>query len=203
MKRPYPRIFARDFDPHPDDAEAVHKLAEKRKHTKFKLDPKGRVWSVSLQCPSDLDCGIIFKLPHLVEFNTGHLLGRSSVFTHLGFAKLCKHARLRAIMDCYNPLLGDEAAKAVGNSTRLRWVHLGGCGVTDKGVRNICKAKQLIMLSIFASEITEDVAENLAKLTNLRRINIHETKISIDSAIRLQKHLTRCTIDILLPKHAG
>ena len=75
--------------------------------------------------------------------------------------------------------------------------------MSDKGVRNICKAKQLIMLSIFASEITEDVAENLAKLTNLRRLNIRETKISIYSAIRLQKHLARCTIDILLPKHAG
>ena len=203
MKRPYPKLFAKDFKPHPDDDEAVKKLAEKYKHTRFKLNPKGRVWSVSQTRLSDLDCSILLRLPELIELNMGHIFGNTySSFTHVGFAKLSTHPKIKAFLDCYNPMLGDEVAIVVGSSTRFRWVHLGGCGITNNGVRDICKAKQLLMLSIFNSEITDDVVQNLSELINLRHLNIRETKISRNSAMKLQKHLPRCKIDILLPKYA-
>ena len=203
MNRPFPIFFAQDFEPHPDDAEAVKKLSEKYKRVSFKLNPKGRVWSVRANRMSDLDCSIIVGLPELIEVITARIYGRTSTFTHLGFAKLCTHPKLNIFLDCWNLMLGDEAAIAVGNNTRLRWVHLGGCGVTNKGVRAISQANQLLMLSLFHSEITDDAVPFLSELSNLRRLNIRNTKISKNSAMNLQNRLTRCSIDVLLPEFAG
>ena len=203
MKRRHPQLRAGDFTPHPDDAEAVRFLAGKYKWTRFKLNPMGRVWAVTECRISDLDSAVLLRLPELIEFNTGQMFGRPrSSFTRFGFANLCTHAKLTAFLDCFNPMLGNGAAQVIGNSTRLRWVHLGGCGITNDGVIEICKAKQLLVLSLFQNDITEDVLDCLSGLTNLRHLNIRETKISRDAAMDLQKHLTRCKIDVLLPENA-
>ena len=201
--RKFKRIQAKDFEPHPDDAAAVRLLGGKYKHALYKLTPKGKVWAFTIDHVSDPDAPTFLQLPNLIELNVANLLKRDTGFTPNGFQIICSHPNIQAYQDQNNNRLGDEAASIVGHNKRLRWVHFGGCGITDAGVRSICNATQLLKLSIFDNNITDKCVQDLLNLTNLRRLNVRNTKITIPAMLKLQNELPRCTIDALLPKNTG
>ena len=183
-----------DFTPHPDDAASVDALAEIR--TRFRLTPRGRVWSVfTTNAFTDLHVQHLFAMSELIEFNRLQFTNQESQFTDDGFAKMANHPKIQAFMDQNNPMLTDESAKLVGTSRRLRWVNFPNCSITDAGVTAISCSTQLLALSLIANPVTDKCIPDLCKLTNLRRLSVRDTAITEASIATLESNLPRCQIN--------
>jgi hypothetical protein len=183
-----------DFTPHSDDAASVAALAEIR--TRFRLTPRGRVWSVfTTNAFTDSHVRFLLALPELIEFNRLQFTNQESRFTDDGFAQLGNHPKIQAFMDQNNPLLTDESARLVGTSNQLRWVNFPNCSITDAGVTAISNSKQLLALSLIANPITDNCIPDLCKLTNLRRLSVRDTAITDASITTLESNLPRCQVN--------
>lgn len=183
-----------DFSPHPHDAFSVGALAELR--TCFRLNPRGRVWSVfTSNAFGDAHVSHLFGLAELIEFNRAQFVGQESHFTDDGFREMATHPRLQAFMDNNNPNITDESAAAVSESTNLRWVNFPNCAITDAGVKHLSKSNRLLALSLIANNITDACVPDLCRLTNLRRLSLGNTQISEESIALLKSSLDRCRVN--------
>ena len=187
------RLRANDFLPHDEDRIGVETMAELG--SRFAITSRSRVWSVSATHRfSDADTKYLFKLPRLAELNLFHFTNMNSRFTHCGVANVLTHTRIMAFGDCNNSLLGDDAAKHISISPRLRWVKLPNCGITDRGVSMISQATQLIGLSLTSNPISDQSVPAICELSKLRHLWISDTEISPEGHQEISARLENCRI---------
>ena len=66
--------------------------------------------------------------------------------------------------------------------------------ITDAGLKEVAKLKQLERLSLHDTQITDASLKDLAKLKKLRQLSVTGTKITNAGAAKLQKALPKCWI---------
>jgi len=185
-KRKY--LSSKQFESEPADCEGVALLESKR--CRFGLTPRGRVYGVSGPL-ADSDVAAVLRLPKLIEVTlTGPWHGDE--FTDAGFQLLMTHPKLQ-IFGCANrSLITDSSAAALTVSSRIRWLCLNGCQITNKGVEYISEQTQLLNLNLANTKITTDCVSDLRKLTDLRRLRLTGNAFDESARAELHRDLPRC-----------
>ena len=66
--------------------------------------------------------------------------------------------------------------------------------ITDEGLKELPKLKQLTYLRLFSTQITDSSLKELAKLKQLTSLNLNNTKVTKAGVAELQKALSKCKI---------
>jgi hypothetical protein len=79
----------------------------------------------------------------------------------------------------------DRGLKGVGKLRNLTILHLGGTHISNAGVKNLAQLVNLRELSLMGTDITDDGLKHLAALTSLTRLGLEFTKIGDDGLKQL------------------
>ena len=186
-KRTYLR--ASQFEPHPEDAEAVEQLSGTR-FCQFGLTPRGRVYGVG-GCLADTNVDALMQLSLLIDVSVLNL-APTPIFTDTGLEQLLLHPSLKIFGCAQNPALTDNSAAALASSSQMRWLCLNGCAITDVGVDHISEHHQLLGLYLADTQITNDCVPNLCRLTNLRLLRLQGTSVTESVRDELVAKLPKC-----------
>ncbi len=78
---------------------------------------------------------------------------------------------------------------------KVRELILIGTKLTDEGLEEVAKLKNLSKLSLQVTDITDEGLKEVAKLTNLEKAQLYETNVTAEGVAELQKALPDCKID--------
>ena len=78
---------------------------------------------------------------------------------------------------------------------KVKELILSGTKLTDEGLEDVAKLKNLSKLSLQVTDITDEGLKEVAKLTNLEKAQLYETKVTGEGVADLQKALPDCKID--------
>lgn len=117
-----------------------------------------------------------------------------------------------------NTQTGDESARAFAGLTQLKVLQAHGTRITDAGMMELAKLKQLEelrigydisdlgvnalagpselkVLSLFNStRVTDGSIKTLSSLTSLRELDLNRTKISVKGKSEIRKSLPGCKV---------
>ena len=88
----------------------------------------------------------------------------------------------------------DAGLKEVAKLKQLKGLYLEGTEITDAGLKEISKLKQLNFLALNLTQITDAGLKEVAKLKQLRFVNLEDTKVTESGVAQLQKALPKCKI---------
>lgn len=78
---------------------------------------------------------------------------------------------------------------------KVKELILSGTKLTDEGLEEVAKLKNLSKLSLQVNDITDTGLKEVAKLTQLERVQLYETNVTEEGVADLQKALPDCKID--------
>ena len=78
---------------------------------------------------------------------------------------------------------------------KVRELILIGTKLTDEGLEEVAKLKNLSKLSLQVTDITDEGLKEVAKLTQLENVQLYITKVTKEGVAELQKALPECKID--------
>lgn len=90
-------------------------------------------------------------------------------------------------------LNGDEFLKQL-DAPKLDTLSILGTRITDEGLQELGKLKNLRNLELEEIKITDRGLNYLNQLTQLRRLNVRKTNVSVDGVAKLRKALPKCQI---------
>ena len=73
-------------------------------------------------------------------------------------------------------------------------INLNFTKITDEGLKELPKLKQLTYLRLFSTQITDSSLKELAKLKQLTSLNLNNTKVTKAGVAELQSALPECKI---------
>ena len=88
----------------------------------------------------------------------------------------------------------DAGLKEVAKLRQLKGLYLEGTDITDAGLKEVTKLKQLNFLALNLTQITDLGLKGVAKLKQLRFVNLEDTNITESGVAKLQKALPKCKI---------
>ena len=88
----------------------------------------------------------------------------------------------------------DAGLKEVAKMKQLTKLHLSRTKITDAGLKEVAKLEQLKVLFLNDTQITDAGLKEMAKLQQLERLHLYRTKITDAGAAVLKKALPKCKI---------
>ena len=88
----------------------------------------------------------------------------------------------------------DGGLKEVAKLKQLKGLYLEGTEITDAGLKEVAKLKQLNFLALNLTQITDAGLKEVAKLKQLRFVNLEDTTVTESGVAQLQKALPKCKI---------
>ncbi len=88
----------------------------------------------------------------------------------------------------------DEGLEEVAKLKQLKGLYLEGTEITDAGLKEVAKLKQLNFLALNLTLITDAGLKEVAKLKQLRFVNLKDTKVTKAGVDQLIKVLPKCNI---------
>ena len=88
----------------------------------------------------------------------------------------------------------DAGLKEVAKLKQLKGLYLEGTDITDAGLKEVAKLKQLNFLALNLTLITDAGLKEVAKLKQLRFVNLEDTKVTKAGVDQLIKVLPKCRI---------
>lgn len=142
----------------------------------------------------DSNVDALLHLPSLIEVSLigPHGNPNEDEFTDVGFKRLMTHPELQIFGCAYRSSITDSSAEAIASSSRIRWICLNGCQISNQGVEHISKRTQLLNLNLANTEITVDCIPALCNLTNLRHLTISGNGIDESVRAKLLENLPKC-----------
>ena len=89
----------------------------------------------------------------------------------------------------------DAGLKEVAKLKQLKGLYLEGTDITDVGLKEVAKLKQLNFLALNLTQITDVGLKEVAKLKQLRFVNLEDTKVTKAGVDQLIKVLPKCKIN--------
>ena len=89
----------------------------------------------------------------------------------------------------------DAGLKEVAKLKQLKGLYLEGTEITDAGLKEVAKLKQLNFLALNLTQITDAGLKEVAKLKQLRFVNLEDTKVTKAGVDQLIKVLPKCKIN--------
>ena len=181
-------LLAKHFEPHPEDAGAIEQLAPAR--CTFGLTPRGRIYAVAGRL-GDSNVEALLQLPFLIEVTVSNMVA-DPIFTDSGFEQLLLQSSLQIFGCAQNQALTDKSVAVLSSASRMRWLCLNGCAITDIGVEHISEYGQLFGLYLADNQITNQCVPHLCRLTKLRRLRLTGTLVTESFRDKLAAHLPKC-----------
>lgn len=129
------------------------------------------------------DAGLIHacELPNLQKITAFQVSVKGAPLAKFGALKQLRYLRLPS------SYMQDDNLKYIAGIPGLRALSLGHAGVSDKGVKNLSNASQLLSLDIAdCPKITNESIKTLATMKGLRYLILSGTSITSQGAMRLK-----------------
>ena len=88
----------------------------------------------------------------------------------------------------------DAGLKEVAKLKQLKGLYLEGTEITDAGLKEVVKLKHLNFIALNLTQITDAGLKGVAKLKQLRFVNLEDTKVTKAGVDQLIKVLPKCRI---------
>jgi uncharacterized membrane protein len=88
----------------------------------------------------------------------------------------------------------DQAVAQLGSSKNLRLVRLAETGVTDASIETLLKLPTLESINLYGTKVTDAGVSKLAALGNLKRLYLWKTSVTPETIKTLQEKLPKCEI---------
>ena len=90
--------------------------------------------------------------------------------------------------------LTDEGLKELPKLKQLTYLRLFSTQITDASLKELAKRQQLTAIDLGSTQITDTGLKELAKLEQLASLNLNNTKVTKAGVAQLQKALPKCKI---------
>ena len=97
------------------------------------------------------------------------------------------------------PQITDEGLKEVAKLKQLEGLYLGHTKITDVGLKEVAKLQQLSKLGLVNTKITDAGLKDVSKMQQLGRIFLTGTKVTDAGVTELKKALPKCRIYKITP----
>ena len=124
------------------------------------------------------------------------------IFAAVALAAGCNGKKARQLIT--DPIVEREIRRQLGKPEgeltktdlgKVKELILSGTKLTDAGLEDVAKVKNLSKLSLQVNDITDTGLKEVAKLTQLERVQLYETNVTEEGVADLQKALPDCKID--------
>ena len=88
----------------------------------------------------------------------------------------------------------DEGLKELPKLKQLTYLRLFSTQITDSSLKELAKRQQLTAIDLGSTQITDTGLKELAKLKQLTSLNLNNTKVTKAGVAELQKALLKCKI---------
>lgn len=88
----------------------------------------------------------------------------------------------------------DQAVAQLGTSKNLRLIRLAETGVTDASIDTLLKLPALESINLYGTKVTDAGVSKLSAMTNLKRLYLWKTAVTPDTIKTLQEKLPKCEI---------
>lgn len=88
----------------------------------------------------------------------------------------------------------DQAVAQLGSSKNLRLIRLAETGVTDASIDTLLKLPTLESINLYGTKVTDAGVSRLSAMTNLKRLYLWKTAVTPDTIKTLQEKLPKCEI---------
>ncbi len=186
---------ASEFAAHESDKDAVDYLGQYK--ARFQLDPRGRVYHVSMGHLGTSNCVKQLKqLPKLISFAIGTRRVEFNWFEEEEFCDLIESQNLQSIVVDKNSIadISSHSLRRLEQCDNIKYLGLFNYGIDDSAIDTFLRMHQLLGLFISGSSASDSRLKELASLKNLRRLNIRDTAASTETIQHLSLNLPRCTI---------
>jgi Leucine-rich repeat (LRR) protein len=105
-------------------------------------------------------------------------------------------ADLEKVADLYlgDTKITDAGLKDVAKMKQLERLTLIRTGITDASLKEVAKLQNLTKLNLYDTQITDAGLKEVAKLLDLTYLDLTRTKVTAENAAELQKALPKCRI---------
>lgn len=88
----------------------------------------------------------------------------------------------------------DQAVAQLGSSKNLRLIRLAETGVTDASIDTLLKIPTLESINLYGTKVTDAGVSKLAAMSNLKRLYLWKTAVTPETIKTLQEKLPKCEI---------
>lgn len=88
----------------------------------------------------------------------------------------------------------DQAVAQLGSSKNLRLIRLAETGVTDASIDTLLKLPTLESINLYGTKVTDAGVSKLASMGNLKRLYLWKTSVTPETIKTLQEKLPKCEI---------
>jgi hypothetical protein len=89
----------------------------------------------------------------------------------------------------------DSDLELIGRLVQLKWLGIGGINISDVGLENLQRLKQLQAIGIYGTtHITDTGLESFRLLTKLQKVYLERTQVTPEGIQKLQRALPNCKI---------
>ncbi len=111
-----------------------------------------------------------------------------------GFMKLAPVTSQFVTVDLSATKITDEGVAQLGSSKNLRLIRLAETSVTDAVIDTLLKIPSLESINLYGTKVTDAGVSKLAALTNLKRLYLWQTAVTPDAIKTLKEKLPACEI---------
>ena len=199
-----PKKSIKDYELPPSIKEAIAKLTpggaavsseapETAAHAPAASGPdealKAKVAGISKEFPGALS--FESQQSSLLTFTAVSLRGN---LDDTGFKKLAPVTSQFVTVDLSATKITDQGVAQLGSSKNLRLIRLAETSVTDAVIDTLLKIPSLESINLYGTKVTDAGVSKLAALTHLKRLYLWQTAVTPDAIKTLKEKLPACEI---------